>query len=66
MSTRYLIVPYALGDAEPRVLMARVQLLQTRVRSKEIRGQVPAHAGQWVLMEGKAPDGMAADAAASP
>jgi hypothetical protein len=64
MSTRTLIVPYALGEAEPRVLMARVQMLQTRVRSKEIRGQVPSHAGQWVLMGGKAPDGMAADDAA--
>jgi hypothetical protein len=39
-------------------------MLQTRVKSKKVRGQVPDHAGQWAVVEGEAPDAMAADAAA--
>ncbi len=64
MEVRYLVVPYALTDVEPRVLLTKVQLIQTRVRSKKIRGQIPKHAGQWTLVEGAASSSTSAEGAA--
>jgi len=46
------LLAHAPGEIEQLVLLGQRVFIQTWARSKKIRGQIPDHAGQWVLPGG--------------
>ncbi len=56
MPVSYLLVAYAGTSSGTKVLTAKNRFIQTWVQRKKTPGRIPHHAGQWVLIGGKAGD----------
>ncbi|WP_420405589.1 hypothetical protein [Nisaea sp.] len=50
MASYVFTLPFALGDKDAEILLARRQLIQTRSGGRTIRGRIPEWAGQWGLI----------------
>ncbi len=57
MPAAFLVVPYARSESDATVLLAQTQLVQSWAGGQRVAARIPGHAGQWVLVRGKVPDG---------